>query len=109
MNEVRIEIVQSTNKAKFSSHNGEGNFCLSPLIMQAMNLYEFTFGLIPPLIVDIKVRKKDVQFKLQKFNFLETEGSCLYQSQASFFALHVACFLEKSCFNPMKLNWIHLE
>ncbi|CAL8128343.1 unnamed protein product [Orchesella dallaii] len=47
-----------------------GDPVLSPLIMGAMYIYKFTHGLIPPIIVDIVVKENGVQFKLQKFNFI---------------------------------------
>jgi len=100
--EIR-EVIIAIDKPKcpktVRKDDGE-RFSFSPLIMQAMGLYEFTYGLIPPLILDIQARKNVIQFKLQKFNIITASWVILVAVAGFLLGVSCALFLAKKLFLP---------
>jgi len=93
MADVRIEISPSIT----------GNqSILTPLIKKALLLYKYSYGLIPPLLVDLDLRENDVQIKFQKKDCLNIVWFLFVFVVGILIQFGMVMVLAKSFFLPAK-------
>jgi len=95
MGDVRIEIQPS---------NTDNHSILTPFIKNALLIYKYSYGLIPPLLVDLDLRENDVQIKLQNKNCANVAWFIFVFVIGFLFQIGMVMVLAKSFFLPAKAS-----
>ncbi|CAL8132288.1 unnamed protein product [Orchesella dallaii] len=83
---------------------------LTPVIRKAVTLYKNTYGILPPVIADIKLRENDIQLEIQKLTWFSVSYALIGCVAANLALLSLLIVLVKAYWFSLlaKLNTLQV-